>query len=145
MSDDQPKAIPTWFWITAILALVWNIMGVNAYITQVTLTPEDLAAMTQAQQDLYINTPAWVNGAFAFSVFGGALGCILMLLKKTMAQKAFVVSLLAVVIQMGHAFLMTDALEVFGPGAAIMPVMIIIVAALLIVFARSSEKKGWIR
>ena len=46
MSDiENSSPIPTWFWVASILALVWNLMGVMAYIAQVTLTPEALAAI----------------------------------------------------------------------------------------------------
>ncbi len=143
--NEKNTPIPTWFWVAAILALFWNLMGVNAYIGQVTLTPEALAAMTQPQQELYNTTPAWVNGAFALSVFGGAIGSLLMLMKNAFASIAFKISLIGIAAQMGHAFFISNAFEVFGPGIFIMPVMIIVTGILLLWFAKSSADKGWIR
>ncbi len=144
MSETQNSSIPVWFWVISAIALVWNLMGVFAYIQQVTLTPEALAAMTTAQQDLYNATPAWVNGAFAFSVFGGAIGCLLLLLKKSLAKIAFIISFVGVVTQMSYAFSVVDSMDSFGPGGVIMPIMIIIIAVLLIWLASSAKKKGWI-
>ena len=71
---DQNKA-PSWFWILSAVMLVWNLMGVMAYIAQVTMSPEALAALPVAEQNLHANTPAWANGAFAIAVWGGAAGC----------------------------------------------------------------------
>ncbi len=146
MSDtENPQQIPVWFWVVSALALVWNLMGIMAYIQQVTLTPEALAAMTESQQALYNNTPAWINGVFAISVFGGGLGCLLLLMKKALAQILFIISLLAVLTQMGYVFFVSQSIDSFGPGGMIMPLMIIIIAALLVWFAKSSKEKSWIK
>lgn len=145
MSDsNNSSAIPTWFWVVTILALVWNLMGVMAYIEQVTLTAEALAAMSEAERSLYQNTPAWANGAFAIAVFGGTMGCVLLMLKNAAATITLIVSFVAIIVQMGHAFFLSNSFEVFGPGGFIMPVMVIVIAGLLIWFAKSSEEKGWI-
>ena len=60
------------FWIIGVIALIWNLMGVFAYITQVNMTDEVIAALPDAERALYENVPAWVTGAFAIAVFGGA-------------------------------------------------------------------------
>lgn len=146
MSDTKnSQQIPVWFWVVSALALVWNLMGIMAYIQQVTLTPEALAAMSAAEQKLYNNTPSWVNGAFAIAVFGGGLGCLLLLLKKAFAQIIFIISLLAILTQMGYVFFVSRSIEVFGPGRMLMPIMIIVIAVLLVWFAKSSKQKGWIK
>jgi hypothetical protein len=44
--------------------------------------------------------PAWATGAFAIAVFGGALGCLLLLLKKSAAYYLFIASLLGVIVQL---------------------------------------------
>ena len=44
--------------------------------------------------------PAWATGAFAIAVFGGALGCLLLLLRKSTAYYLFIASLLGVIVAM---------------------------------------------
>lgn len=143
-ASENSSVIPTWFWIASILALVWNLLGVIAYIQQVTLTPEALAAMAETERALYENTPAWANAAFAIAVFGGALGSLLMLIKKALAESIFIVSLIAVLVQMSSAFFIMDSFAEFGPGVVIMPIIVIAIACLLVWFARSSKEKSWI-
>ena len=54
-------------------------------------------------------------------------------------------SLLGVLVQMGYSFFMTNASEVYGQTeAVIIPVLVIIIAILLVFFARLSERKTWI-
>lgn len=133
------------FWIISVVALVWNLLGIMSYVMQVSMTPEQLAEMQDAERLLYSGIPAWVTGAYAIGVFGGTLGSIALLLRKAWAVPVFIVSLVAIVVQMGHALLMTDAVEVLGPTAAIMPLVITAVAAFLVWYALSARKKGWLR
>ena len=74
-----------WYWLVAVAMLAWNGMGVMAYIAQTTMTPETLAALPEAERAVYANMPAWVTAAFAFAVFGGAAGCLLLLLRSRWA------------------------------------------------------------
>ena len=107
MSSENTQSIPVWFRITGFLALIWNLLGVSAYIMQVRMTEADLAALPEAQQMLYETTPAWATGAFATAVFAGALGCLLLVMRKGLAIPVLIVSLLAVLVQMFHAFFMS--------------------------------------
>ena len=143
MSTEQGK-IPTWFWIVGVVALLWNLMGVYAYIAQVTMSPEAMAKLSEAEQALYASVPAWATGAFALAVFGGALGCILLLLRNKLAVPVFIASLAGILVQMFYNVFMSKTMEVYGPGAISMPIMVVLIAVFLIWHARSSRAKGWI-
>ena len=144
MSDDISLKPPTWFWIVAALALVWNLLGVFAYLGQVFATPEMLDAMTADQRALMENTPAWATGAFAIAVWGGALGCILLLLRKELSKIVFVISLIGILVQMYYNVFMSNSIEVYGPSGLVMPIMVLLVGVGLIWMADMAEKKEWI-
>lgn len=137
--------IPKWFWVVSSLALIWNLMGVMAFVQSMMMSPEALAELSEAKLELHKNTPTWANGAFAFAVIGGFLGSLLLLLKKKAALVVFIVSLIAILIQMYNAFFIMDSFSVFGPGGVIMPIMVIVIAILMIVFAKVSINKVWIK
>lgn len=139
--STKPPAL--FYWIGAV-ALLWNIAGIVAYYGQVTMSPETLAQMPEAQRALYENIPVWATSAYAIAVNAGALGCVLLLLRKKLALPVLVLSLAGVLVQMSHAFLMTNSIEVLGIGAVIFPVVIIVIGAYLIWFANGAQKKGWI-
>ena len=40
MTDDINQALPGWFKVVAGLAVVWNLLGVMAYVMQAMMTPE---------------------------------------------------------------------------------------------------------
>ena len=143
MSDTAMSTAPKWFMIVAALLLVWNLMGVMAYIMQVTMSAESLAALPEAQRQLYENTPKWATAAFAVAVNGGALGCVLLLLRRNLAGLFLQLSLVAVLVQMFHAFFMSNSFEVFGPGGMVMPIMVIVLAVYLVILAAKAKTKGW--
>ena len=139
VSKNKPT---TSFWVIGIVALIWNLMGVFAYLQQAYMTAEDLAALPIEEQALYENVPAWVTAAFALAVFGGALGCVLLLLRKKLATFVFIISFVSILAQMTYNLFMSKAMEVYGPGGMIMPVMVIVIGAYLIWYSKKMEAQG---
>ena len=135
---------PMWFWIIGVIALIYNGMGINAYLQQAYNT-ESFQAMYSAEQlELIAMTPAWATAAFAIAVFAGFLGCIGLLLRKKWAKSLFLLSLLGILVQMIYNFFIIKDLEVYGPEAYIVPLMVIVVGFLLVWFAKKGIAKGWL-
>jgi len=134
---------PIWFWIIAILALLWNIMGVLAYLAQAYITDEAITSLPEAEQSFYNNMPAWVTAAFAIAVFAGALGCILLLLRKKIASILFILSLIGIVMQTTYNFFLQDFIVLSG-SRMVMPILVLLVAIFLIWFSKRATVKAWI-
>ncbi len=133
------------YWIIAIVALLWNIMRVLAYLGQVYMTEEVKNAMTPEQQELLANTPAWSTGLFAIAVFGALIGSLLLLLRKKWATPLFLISLLAVLIYMGYSFIATNQAEVYGTVQGIvMPLIITAIAVFLYMYSKKAAANGWL-
>lgn len=137
--------VPRSFWIIGGIALVWNLLGVMAYLVQAYMPEEALAALPPAERALYENVPSWAVGAFAVAVFGGTLGCALLLLRKRLATPVLILSLLGVLVQMFHVFFLANTIEVKGATSVIMPLMVIGIGVGLIVYARNATQIGWLR
>jgi len=143
MVEETSKKTPKWFMVVSTVLLVWNLLGVMAYIAQVTMSPESIAALPEDQRRLIETTPAWATAAFAVAVNFGALGCLLLVLRKNLAGLFLQLSLTAVVVQMFHAFFMSKSFEVFGPGGLVMPVMVIVIAIYLVTLAAKAKAQRW--
>ena len=143
MSTESVKP-PTSFLWTAGAALVWNLMGFLAYYAQVTMTPDTLAQMPDAERTMYESIPAWANGTFAIAVTAGVVGCLLLILRHALALPALIVSLLAVLIQNFNSFVLMDALSIVGAGGAAASGAIILVGAYLVWLANDAKQKGWL-
>jgi len=135
---------PTWFWIVGGISLVWNLLGVMAYIAQVTMSPEALQALPENERTLLESVPTWATSAFAIAVWGSTLGCILLLLRKKLATSVLILAFAGILVQMYYNLFMSKSLEVYGPGGMAMPIMVFAIGVFLIWFSRKSTANGWI-
>ncbi len=144
MSEDQSSQPPRSFYIIGVTALVWNLIGVMQYVLQVTMNDAAIAALPANQQIFLQEMPDWATAAFAIATNTGALGCILLLMKKEWAYPIFIVSLLGILVQNIHGFAIADGLEVFGGTGAALTALVLIVGAVMIWYSKSAKDKGWI-
>ena len=144
MTNESVKP-PVWFWVVSAIALLWNLAGVGAYLSQAYAPDDVVAQMEQAVQDLINQTPAWATAAFAIAVWGGALGSLLLLLRRKLAHTVLIISLAGILVQMFYNFFMSNSMEVYGPGGAIMPVMVLLIGIGLVFFAKKGKTAGWLK
>jgi len=144
MSENNESTVPKWFSIVAILALVWNLMGVVAYLMRAYRSDESVAALPEAEQAYLEAVPAWATAAFAFAVWGGALGSLALVLKKAWAYPVLIISVLGIAAQTIHSFFMANAMEIYGMMSLIMMIITLAIGLYLAWLARSAKEKGWI-
>ncbi|MDP3360430.1 MAG: hypothetical protein Q8S41_13885 [Lutibacter sp.] len=131
------------FWIISVVALLWNIMGVAAYLGQAYMTDEVLKLLPEGEQAYYENVPAWVTGAFAIAVFAGVFGCVGLLMRKNWATVLFVISLIAVIAQSTYNLFIQKFMEV-PLQHMIWSIVVLVCAIFLVWFSSNATKKGWI-
>ena len=135
---------PVWFWILCGLALLWNLGGVSGFVMQVTMTPEAMTELTDAQRALMLALPTWMTVAFGVAVFGGVLGCFLLLLRKSIAIWFFIISFIAVLAQQCYWWILSGVGKSLGGFDLVMTIMIPIIAVLLIWFTRTAQNNNWL-
>lgn len=132
---------PHWsFWVIAVLALLWNFMGCANYVMQ--MNTGYVASLPDSYQSGIVDRPAWATGAFAIAVFAAAIGCALLLIRKSIALYALALSLIGMV-----GVLIYTVTGVLGAGGASVLLSITIsfvVAILLVWYADMAIKKNWI-
>lgn len=144
MNATAMPMLPKRYWIIAVLALLWNLLGLAMFAMQVTMSPEALAAMPAAQREIAAATPTWVNVAFALAVVGGVLGAVGLLMRRRWAVAMFVVSLVALVVQVLGIYLATPAWAAAGAASLGMPALLIVIAVALLAYARHAAGRHWL-
>ena len=142
MTDKTIKPTSA-FWIISVAALIWNIMGVIAYLGQAYMTEEVLKALPEGEQAYHNNVPAWVTAVFAIAVFAGVFGSLGLLMRKKWATMLFIVSLIAVIAQLIYNVFIQKFIELSGEKI-IWPIVVLIIAVLLVFLSRKAGKEGWI-
>lgn len=137
-------AAPKWYLPVAITALLWNILGCVAYLMDVMLSAEDIAAMTAAQQAMYASRPTWAVAATAVAVWGGAAGCVGLIVRKLWATPVLMTSLVAIIVQDVAIFVLTDAGSLAGPTAYGLQGLVLAVGIALVFLGRKATSMGWI-
>ena len=133
------------FTIIAVILLLWNMIGMAAFIMQYTADLSALARTDPYTARIFAQMPGWVWIAYAVAVGAGTLGAILLLLRKAAAVWPFLASVIAIVVQFGYSFLGTDMLAVKGPTTMIFPAVILLIAVAQLLYARSLAAKGVLR
>lgn len=139
MTSNKPTIS---FWIISALALIWNLIGVMAFSMDIMMSEEALSAMPEAERLLYESAPAWSKFVYGVAVFGGTLGSILLLMKNGSAKRVFIVSFIAIIIQMGYSLLFTNAIDVYGVAGTIMPATVALIGGFLVWYSNQSKSSG---
>lgn len=137
MNEETAVGIHWSFWIVGSVGLIFNSFGCLNFISQ--MNAEMVASMPDVYRAIVESRPAWGTAAFATAVFGGALGCILLLLRQSIAVYVFVVSLVAAVVAQLPFLGMTD----FPVEAWLGWLSQLAVGAFLIWYSKQSNARGW--
>lgn len=143
LSKQKP---PTWFWIVAVLLLLWAAAGMFALFAHLTVDAKALAAMSDYDRALLTRLPRWLNIDYGIATIAGVLGSVALLLRSRHARLLYLVSLVAVILQFGYILGATDLIAVKGLlVAAGFPVFIAVMGVVQLWFARVATGRGWLR
>lgn len=134
-----------WYWVTAILLLVWNLIGVFQFYLEIT-NPDLLTAdFTADQLAIFNNRPWWYMPNFGIAVIAGTLSCVLLLFKRRLAVALALISLIAVAISTFYEVIFSGMWPTLdGAGKGFM-FFILFMDILLLLVARAAAARNWIR
>ena len=143
MVAEATNKVPKGYWIVSILALVWMLFGVMAWVMDLMTDEAALAELSEAQRQLYTSRPSWLFGVYAVAIFSGLAGAAGLLVRKPWAITAFGLSLVAIIVQFGYTFLVMDAYRLLGATALPFPLVIFAIGVSLLWFSVWSRKRQW--
>ena len=146
MQEAVTARTPAHLWIVGLVATLWNAFGCYDYVMTRMRNTDYLAQMMPgvdpAATLAYIDGfPIWAQFGWGLGVWGGLAGGILLLLRSRWAVWALLLSLIGALL--GLAYQMTNPMPgVEGAIAKAMPIVIIVIALALFLYARAMEKRG---
>lgn len=151
MATTARGRAPAHLWIVGALALLWNAFGCYDYLMTRLRDTDYLASMMPGTDPAavlaYVDSfPIWAQIGWGLGVWGGLIGALLLLIRNRYAVWAFALSLVGAVLGLGYQMMNPGGPASMHEGAAaIMPYVIIAVAAFLLWYAWNAEKKGILR
>ncbi len=142
-ADSSVSSTPRHLWIVGVVGLLWNAVGAWDYLMTQTRNESYMASFSPEQLEYFYGFPVWVVSAWAIAVWGGVLGCILLLMRKRATVPVFLASLLAMIVTTVHNYILSDGLEVAGGWfPVVFTGLIFIVAVALYAYARRMRERG---
>ena len=136
---------PASFWIIAVLAVLWNLVGLASFYYHLSVTPADVASWPAEQQTIFAAMPRWLFVPFAIATIGGLVGSLGLLWRRRWAVPTLLLSLLAIVVQFVSNYLTTPLWSLMGVRGALFPLCIALVGLFLWWYARRAAARGWLR
>ena len=146
MATTAQVRVPVHLWIVGVLALLWNCFGCYDYLMTNLKNQAYLAHFSPDQLAYLDSLPKWLTAFWAIGVWGGLVGAILLLMRNRYAVWAFGLSFIGAVVGLGYQMFLTKMPASMKAGMmGFMPWVIILIAALLLWYSMSMEKKGVLR
>lgn len=107
---DNPKT-PIWFWVLAVVFILWNLIGVNDFYNSATLNEAYLAQFPDMLEFLK-TMPLWAYVAWGIATGGALLGSVLFLLRRAVAYRIYILAVIGMIISFGYQFTAPNKVEV---------------------------------
>jgi hypothetical protein len=111
------------------------------YLSSIGVFGDPMSGMSEAERAAASSIPGWITGAFAVGTFTGLVGSLGLLLRKSWAQPALIVSLVALLVLEGWILFFSGAVDQFGLAV---PIMVSGGAILLAWLATHARTRGWL-
>lgn len=135
---------PKIFWAVAVFALFYSITGILSFLSECFVTDEIYNVLTDDERYIYENRPFWLLIVFGVDVFAGTTASLFLLLRKVMAFKLGLISIIATTIQILYFYFYSNISDVIGPTNMQMPLIIFAISFMLLLFIKYSIMKRWL-
>lgn len=130
------------FWVVGLVSLLWYLLVSGAFIFEMVASPE---ALTQAYgadgAEGVIARPNWANILYEIALFGGVLGCLLLLMRRRIAQWLLNGSLFALLGLQAYWWGRVDFAQPLQAIDVIAPILFAAIGLFLVWFSRVGTTK----
>ncbi len=139
----NPPGKPWHLWLVGIVGGLWSLVGVMSFMLTQLNVEAVMSGFPPEQRAYFLSFPLWADGFWAIGVFGGVVGCLLLLLQNRLAFPVLLASLLgAIVSNLGGLFLLGGMEVMAGTGALGFTAVPIVIGAFLAYYAGAMSRKG---
>ena len=137
-----PQPVTRWYLIAAIVSLLLMILPAVGALIHLTTDPATLPLDERAQFEA---EPLWMVAAFGLTGLAGAIGALMLVLRRRAAEPLLFVSLIGIAIWFGGLFINTRLRELLSVDQIAVAAVVVAVVWTIYWFARHSGQRGWLR
>jgi hypothetical protein len=136
---------PRAFRILAIVALLWNLLGLSEVISDLRMSAADIALLPPQMQEMIAARPLWSVVASLVAVVGGSVGCLGLILHRRWSLGVLAASLVGVILQDAGLALVARSAGGISTVVLVMQGLVLAIAVALVAFAKTAQHRGWLR
>jgi len=142
--DDRyaPQPLARWYVIAAVVSLVLMTLPLVGAVIHLTTDPATLPLDERAQ---YQAEPMWMVLAFGLSGLVGAIGGLMLILKRRSAEALLLVALIAIAVWFAGLFVNGALRDLLSTGQIAGAIVVVAIVWTIYWFARHSRQRGWLR
>ena len=138
-----PAGRPWHLWLVGIVGGLWSAIGVLSFLITQLNVEAVMSGFPPEQRAYFESFPLWADALWAIGVYGGVIGCCLLLLKHRWAVPALIASAFGAIASTLGGLLLLGGMKVMGEtgglGFALVP---IVFGLLMAYYARAMRKRG---
>ena len=137
-----PQPVARWYQIAAIVSLLLMILPTVGALIHLTTDPATLPLDERAQFEA---EPLWMIAAFGLTGLAGAIGALMLVLRRRAAEPLLLVSLIGIAIWFAGLFVNTQLRELLSVEQIAVAAVVLAIVWTIFWFARHSRQRGWLR
>ena len=137
-----PRPVAGWYMPAAIASLLFMLLICAGYALHLMTDP---ATLPLDERAVYLAEPAWVSGAFGLTGVAGAIGSVLLILRRRSAEAALLVALLAGLVWFAGLMLVPKLRDLLVSAEIAIALAVAALTWTIYGFSRHSRQRGWLR
>ena len=143
MMDEHyaPRPVAAWYPIAAFASLAIMALGCVGLVMHLLTDP---ATLPLDQRALFEAEPKWVFAVSAIGFVAGLIGGLLLVMKRAAAERAMLLSLVAVVVWLVGMFVTAEFRNLLSTDEIAVFIATLALTWTIYWFARHSRQRGWL-
>jgi hypothetical protein len=137
-----PQPIARWYMIAAIASFVLMMLPLVGASLHLSTEPSTLPLDERAQFEA---EPIWMVAAFGLTGLAGAIGALLLILRRLQAESLLLVSLIGILVWFAGLLLSAQLRDLLSTGQIAAAAIVVAVVWTIYRFAHHSRQRGWLR
>lgn len=142
--DDRyaPQPLARWYMAAAIASFVLMVLPCIGALVHLTTDPATLPLDERAQFEA---EPLWMVAAFGLTGLAGAIGGLMLILRRRLAEPLLLVALIGIAAWFAGLFVNPQLRDLLSTGQIAVALAVVAITWAIYGFARHSRQRGWLR